>query len=78
MNCPACAVAATRPLTCLYQAGCNECDARLLAQGLAAYRAKLRDPTPLRKAMAQRWGELGSPEYLAGAERVKHWMRALR
>ena len=75
VECEACEVAATHPLTCLYQSNCDECHARLLAQGPAAYRAKLRDPTPLRKAMVKRWGERGSPEYLVGAERVKHWTR---
>jgi hypothetical protein len=74
VTCPACDRAEVHPLTGIYQAGCQPCEARALAQGPAAHKRE-SDPGELQQAMRQAWPT--EAEYRKGRALVWGWIKRM-
>lgn len=76
MTCEACQRAEAHPRTGMYQANCQECTARALANSPQYFDAmKAEAITPAyRDALQSAFGQ----DWKAGHERVKHWARRIK
>ncbi len=75
MTCPQCAIAETEIRSPLFKSNCDNCAARLLAQGLAAWRAiNARTGVDLQSEIEKIWGV---ERYAEGRRAVWGWMQRL-
>jgi hypothetical protein len=73
-GCKACEEAETNPRTSIYQHGCQQCQARALAQSPSAL-CRLLDPSAIEVAMRKTW--VSDADYRRGRSMVWAWIKRL-